>query len=53
MATISKKIVRNGKFPPVTSRLVVAYIINGLTTGDDPNKTFIQNEKNFLQQLTV
>jgi len=32
MATISEKIARNGKFPPVTGRLVAANIINDLTT---------------------
>ena len=42
MATISEKIARNGKFPPVTGRLVAANIINDLTTGTDPLKTYSQ-----------
>jgi hypothetical protein len=41
MTIISEGGARNGKYQTLSGRLVVDNIIKGLTTGDDPKRTFV------------
>ena len=43
-ATISERVARNGRYPPVTGQLAAANIVSHLKAGDDPNKTFMARD---------